>query len=206
MLVATYLGGTVATALIVVFALVAFANWMILATCLKLNGRHSSMVLLFVGFLGAVGFLMVPTLHRWAWLPLVLDPGMPIGVVGLPQLLRDLWQTASFNLVRSFEAENGRERARLELYRRGILVYRWTIDRPPTEEGMTGMSRPGTWSEKGDQLRLDLDGRPILMETRASGSAVILRRSAESSSGHDFPDLWSHDAEFVQTYSPTRRA
>jgi hypothetical protein len=63
-----------------------------------------------------------------------------------------MWTTARFNLQEEYVARNDRITVRLCLYRRGVCVVRWKIERRPGEYGLVEMGNGGTWEREADSL------------------------------------------------------
>lgn len=70
----------VGVALISFFVICLIGNWTLFIFYL-LRGRRDSMVP--AGIVGAVGFVVMPYggIFNWWWLPLILDFGLPVGLI-----------------------------------------------------------------------------------------------------------------------------
>jgi hypothetical protein len=138
--------------------------------------RHFSVIPLFGGLLGAVGFLLAPRLRPYAWLPLLLDPGTAILLVALPWLLNDLWRTSRFNLLFRYTGSHDVQAVQLCLFRKGVFTLRLSFSRPPDQSGFTELSIIGTWQWEEDRLVLRFGEQTAVFEGVPSGGGPTIRQ------------------------------
>jgi uncharacterized membrane protein YhaH (DUF805 family) len=76
---------TISCLLILFSALVIVANIQIVLRGWRDKKSSGSLVMIVGGLLGAIGLSAVPVhgLHRWWWVPLVLDLGCGVGLLGM---------------------------------------------------------------------------------------------------------------------------
>jgi hypothetical protein len=86
------------------FVLVAALNWFIFLRNYVKREQYVSMIPLIGGLAGCVGCALVSDLRVYAWAPLLLDPATLMHLLALPFILKEVWQTSRFNLVREYEA------------------------------------------------------------------------------------------------------
>ena len=148
-----------APVLIGIFAASAVLNIAILIGNVVL-GRRSSMIFLFEGVFGAVGFLLVSELRPFAWLPLLLEPST---FWGLPRLLHEMWSTSRFNLVAAYEVRSGVRDVSLRLYRNGIFVLKQSFD-PSPHSRLLELSVTGSWERDGNRVLLGIGSETAIFE------------------------------------------
>lgn len=85
---------TVISGLLFIFFLgCCVTNYAVLYICIT-KKRNSSLILLFGGVSGAIAILLWPLhpIRCYAWIPLVVDPGFIVGILGLPYLFSQIKQ------------------------------------------------------------------------------------------------------------------
>ena len=177
----------VAPLLIGLFVVFALVN----ATILVANvfaKRHASMIFLLGGFLGAAGFLLIPRLRPYAWLPLLLDPATLTFILVSPWLLNELWQTSRFNLLRRYTGRRGICEANLCLFRKGVFTLRHSFTRSPGEFGLIESSTIGTWQQDVDRLELRIGEEVAVFEVVPSSGGETIRQRVGFSSIESDPE------------------
>jgi hypothetical protein len=140
------------------------------------SGRYHSMAPLLGGLLGVVGFLLIPRLRPYAWLPLLLDPGTSTFFVALPWMLNDFWQTSRYNLLARYTGSLGVRVVQLCLFRKGVFTLRLSFSRPPDQSGFTELSIIGTWQWEEDRLVLRFGEQTAVFEGVPSGGGPTIRQ------------------------------
>ena len=135
--------------------LVSLLNWLYVIQSARTGRFISSIPLLGAAFL-ATGALLIPGLRWYAWLAIPLDWGTLALVLDMPQIIREEWQTCSWNLLEEYVGRRGDTVVRLRLFRRGHLLIHWAVQRPAGTYGLTGMVRVGTWGREAESLVLRL--------------------------------------------------
>jgi hypothetical protein len=166
-----------ALVLIGLFIALALANVVMLLAG-AFSRRHFSVIPLFGGLLGAVGFLLIPRLRPYAWLPLLLDPGTAFSLVAIPWLLNEVWQTSRFNLLFRYTGSRGVRAVNLCLFRKGVFTLRLSFSRPPDQSGFAELSIIGTWQWDEDRLVLRFGEQTAVFEGVPSGGGQTIRQSA----------------------------
>jgi hypothetical protein len=151
--------------------------------------RHSSMVFLFGGFLGAAGFFLTPRLRPYAWLPPLLEPATLAFLFALPRLLNELWQTSRFNLLSQYTGRRGIREVNLCLFRKGVLTLRQSFSRSPEEFGLVESSTIGTWQRKEDRIALRIGEQTAVFEIVPSSGGRTIRQCVGFSSFESDPEL-----------------
>ncbi len=150
--------------------------------------RHSSMVFLFGGFLGAAGFFLTPRLRPYAWLPPLLDPATMALLFALPRLLNEFWETSRFNLLSRYTGRRGIQQVNLCLFRKGVFVLRQSFARPSGEFGIVESSTIGTWQREEDQIILRIGEQTAVFEIVPSSSGRTIRQFVGFSSLESNPE------------------
>ncbi len=150
--------------------------------------RHSSMVFLFGGFLGAAGFFLTPRLRPYAWLPPLLDPATIAFFFALPRFLNELWQTSRFNLLSRYTGRRGIQQISLCLFRKGVFVLRQYFARSPGEFGLVESSTIGKWQREEDRIILRTGEQTAVFEIVPSSSGRTIRQCVGFSSLESNPE------------------
>ena len=170
-----------AVLLIGIFAFLTLANIAILLSNVVFRQR-SSMIFLFGGLFGAVGFLLMPSLRCYAWLPPLVDPASAAFLIyGLPGLLQELWRTSRFNLVSEYAGRSGIREVQLCLYHKQIFVLRQSFARSPGELGVVGHSIVGSWHKEDDRLLLQFGDQIAAFEPLSCDGGRSIRQCGEAS-------------------------
>jgi hypothetical protein len=111
--------------------------------------RQPSMIPLVCGIVGVVGLRVLPyeSIHPYAWLPLLLDPGSALLTIrSLPSPFREMY-TESAPRIAIYSYHGPQTLVELALYRSG--AYRlWKT------HAMASVHQAGTWGLVGDRLLL----------------------------------------------------
>ena len=160
--------------------LVSLLNWLYVIQSAR-TGRFISGVPLFGAAFLATGALLIPGLRWYAWLAIPLDWGTLALVLDMPQIIREEWQTCSWNLLEEYVGRRGDTVVRLRLFRRGHLVVYWGVERLRSYGGRTGH-----WTREAESLVLRLgDDHAIFKPTPRGGNQGWLQATGFQTSQFD---------------------
>jgi hypothetical protein len=178
----------VASALGLMFIAGAVHNVRVLRRMIAGTLRYPSQVPLLPGLAGAIALAVLPfpSLHRYIWVPLVLDPGcLPYLILALSCLSAEMWRHSRINLVTRYVAKVGdRRTVTISLYRKDFVICQ-EIRRPPGEYGISELSRVGDWCETPDELILHIGQHRIVLKKEGS----VLHQTQGHSGYEQDPDL-----------------
>jgi len=189
----TKIAAAVALGVFVVFALLNIIMTMRGWKAVREDGALRSTIPLIGGFAGALGCLGFEPLQRYAWVPLILDPGTAGYLAfGLPGIAKEWWQFSSFNLLREYRSTGkAAKTGTLRLYKTGVFVLRLDFHRAVNDLGISQFSRIGTWQETATGLKLlTRDGKPAELSRHDGSQSVTLGVTS------DFP-TFQIDAELA---------
>src|SRR5262245_9068314 len=138
-----------------VFGLFAALNAFIVIRNLR-SEKYISSFPIVGGMAGVAGFLLTPSLRKYAWAPLLLDYGTVSVIIAIPKLIRELWQISDFNLVREYIACDDRREIRLRFHKANIFTIRIKIKRQVGELGLVELNTSGDWRQDGGALFLEI--------------------------------------------------
>ncbi len=189
-----------------VFVVFATLNAFILVRNSIKHDRYVSMIPLIGGLSGFLGCLALPTLRYYAVAPLILDVGTATALVwGLPYMLKEMWQTSRYNLLREFIGFTNRKTIRLQLVRHGIFTLKQDFERAPGELGIIACSTIGEWFQANDELRLKIYGREAVYRIVDEDGQTTLYQVTGSQAYEDNEDLSLADIKLQLQYSTPKR-
>ena len=178
----------IAAILIGVFGLLLFVNVFALIHN-ALRGRHASLVTLFGGLWGSIGFALTPRLRSLWWLPILVEPGTMIVLFGLPSIAIEQWKRSRFNLLVTYRARDFRRQIAITLFQRGIYTLVIQVDLEKGELGMTKCGTTGNWRRVEGDLILDFGDQQAVLSVMGQGRDEWLLQSQGVPSRESKPDL-----------------
>jgi hypothetical protein len=156
------------------FIFLACSNALFVVRNLIKHDRHVSLIPLIGGLSGFFGCLAIPSMRYFAIAPLLLDVGTASFLFfGLPLILKEVWLTCRWNLLREYVGQVERKRVQLRLFRHGVFILSQEFERKPGEVGIVKMSTIGKWSETDDELRLRQNGMEAAYRADAVRPSVL---------------------------------
>src|SRR5262245_50514374 len=108
------------------------------------------------GMAGVAGVLLTPGLRNYAWAHLLLAYGSASLIIAIPILIRELWQTSDFRLVREYIACDDHREVRLRFHKANIFTIQIKIKRRAGELGLVELNTSGEWGQDGGALLLKI--------------------------------------------------
>jgi len=177
--------------------LISFANWWSIYWSYRTKRFHSAVPLFGAALLG-VGMFVLPVTRPFCWMALILDYGTLALLLVSPRILREVWDTSRFNLVREYLGQAGTKTAKIRLFRRSVFTIRLEIHRPPGECGLVRAGMVGTWQREGTQLTLRSEAESAVFDLIRNAPSETLRQSVGFPSWEKYHDYSLANIEFVQ--------
>ncbi|MBO0860149.1 MAG: hypothetical protein J2P21_17090 [Chloracidobacterium sp.] len=141
---------------------------------------------------------MTPSLRNYAWAPLILDYGTAVVIFfGIPRMIRELWQTSDFKLVREYIACDDHREIRLRLHKADLFTIRIKIKRRAGELGLVELNTSGEWRQYGGALFLKIGADTALFdqtenELRVKKNFDVVERDMEKMKETSLSDVVFH--------------
>lgn len=165
----------VAVLLIGLFVAFAALNAFIAISNLR-SEKYCSPLPILGGVTGFAGFLLMPSLRSYAWIPLILDYGTAgVIFIAIPMLIRESWQTSDFKLVREYIACDDRREIRLRFHRADIFTLQIKIKRQAGELGLIELNTRGEWRRDGNTMLLKIGADTAIFDE--IGNELRVRKS-----------------------------
>jgi hypothetical protein len=116
-------------------------------------------------------------------------------------MLKEMWQTSRYNLLREFVGFTNRKRVHLRLYRHGIFTLKQDFEREPGELGIIACSTIGKWLQANDELRLKIYGKDAVCRIVDEDGQTTLYQVTGSQAYEDNEDLALADIKFQLQYA-----
>ena len=129
---------------------ISLMNWMMLYLSIKKKKFHSSVPFFGAIFLGS-GLAYFESTRNYAVLSVIADWGTLVFFVSIPNLIKVMWETSSFNLVRKYVGKTAIAQYELYLYKFGHFTMKtnYNPNQPCGDHGAmiakSGMG--GKWQE-----------------------------------------------------------
>jgi len=177
--------------LIAIGCTVSLLNWWTLVATIR-GGRFVSVVPLVGAVSLGSAMLLLPQTRGLAWIAPLVDYGTLVLFIALPRLVTEMWSTSRFNLLHSFDCQEGERYVKIDLFRRDIAAISGRFDPPrpcnENEARVVSFGLVGKWRATEDGYSIEGYGegrRLVLAEADAGYAASELQYPSERESDHD---------------------
>lgn len=184
----------IAGTLIGIGCTVSLLNWWTLVATIR-GDRFASAIPLIGAVSLSSGMLLLPQTRGLAWIAPLVDYGTLAFFVALPRIVTEMWSTSRFNLLLSFECQDGDRHLKIDLFRRDIAVISGRFDPPrPSDEGearVVSLGLVGKWRVTEDGYSIEGYGegrRLVLVEADGGYAAREAQYPLEKGRGYDSLD------------------